>query len=463
MKLGSLASRRIAAPYIVAALLTVSSVAADLSKPSPQASDRLAEAAAQSQQPAERAEKIDALLTQLEALAHDRAVAIDQTLHLAWAAYILAENDAERARILAAAARVPDARARMLIGSFREFPELSKAYATANRTHSALIAKPEEANAKKRPPREIYGLNAFDAPYTADGWSDPFGFVGRWQHGEVTVDIIAYPFGNFLALLRTTARATPQRLLGMVQDKSLLLVGSGVRGTLSEGSLALNVTGSPHQLKRVPVGVTSFEKRPANARVLLDATSGLKNFRHTKNEAAWKLLPDGSMEIEPTKGSLFTKDSFSDLHGYLEFRQAYNSEGLGPRRGNSGLYIHNTYEVQITDSYGLPPEETSSGSIYHIAVPKVTASAPPLEWQSLEFKFRAPRFDTQGNKTANARLTLWMNGILLHDDVEIPNPTAGSVAGGKALKDPTGPQPLMLQSHGNLLQFRNLWVLPLDN
>ncbi|HYD83013.1 MAG TPA: family 16 glycoside hydrolase, partial [Opitutus sp.] len=72
--------------------------------------------------------------------------------------------------------------------------------------------------------------------------------------------------------------------------------------------------------------------------------------------------------------------------------------------------------------------------------------------------FRAPRFDAEGRKTGNARLTAWLNGILIHDNIELPHPTGGSPAGGREQKDVPGPQGFMLQNHGGLLQFRHIWV-----
>ncbi len=406
-----------------------------------------------------RSEKIDAYLDVLEQLP---SLPANNALHAAWAGYLLAENTTQRARVLAFTARIPDSAARMLIGSFREYPELKKDYAVAERAQAARITSEGTDTTTRRHPRELYGHNAFDAPYTADGWIDPWGFVGRWRGEGFSVDVVAFPADNFLGLLRRdgSANETSLRLLGEREGKQLRLVGPEISALLSSGHLQLTHQGKTHALLRTPVGVTYFDQRPAQARVLLNSTTGLKHFRHAKSDAAWTVNPDGSIEIVPSKGSLFTQETFRDLEGYLEFRHAYNSESLGPRRGNSGVYLYNTYEVQLVDSFGLPPEETSAGSVYHIAAPTVTASAPPLEWQSLRFNFRAPRFDAAGNKTASARLTLWLNGIKVHDNLEIPHPTAGSAAGGRALKEPTTPQPLMLQSHGNLLQFRNIWVLP---
>jgi len=410
---------------------------------------------------ADRARHFAGLLAGLE---NSKDRPLDEKLHDAWAAYLLAGNDTERTRLLAFAATVPDARARMLIGSFREFPALRKSHAEADRLNSELLLQglPEPAApGKRQSPRELFGLNPFDAPHTGDGWTDPHGFVGRWTTQGVSLDLIAYPADNFLAVLNTGSAEPKICLLGIRSGRTLYLLGRGTSGQLEDDQLTLNVNGKVYRLQRIAVGVTSFDRRPSGARVLLDASTGLRNFRHANGEAAaWKFLPGGVMEIDPAKGSVFTRDAWGDLHGYLEFRHAYNSEGLGPRRGNSGIYLFNSYEVQLIDSFGLPPEETSEGSVYHLAIPRVTASAPPLEWQSIEFLFRAPRFDAGGAKIENARLTLWLNGVKIHDDVELPHTTGGSPAGGREMIDPQPPQPFMLQNHGGILQFRNIWVLP---
>ncbi len=401
-------------------------------------------------------------------LSTDDRLSVDDRLHGAWAAWLLAANDAERSSLLALSATLPDARARMLIGAFRDYPSLRKQWAEVDRTHSALLLAgkdlPADTPGKRRPPREIFGLNPFDAPFSADQFHDPDGFVGRWTSDGVTVDLIAYPANNYLGIVRTAPTTAERRILGLKQDAGLRLVGRAIQGRLLADTLTLDIDGRSHRLQRTPVGYTYFARRPPGARVLLDASTGLRHFRHSNADpGAWKVLADGSIEIDPSKGSLFSRGTWSDHRLYLEFRHAYNSESVGPRRGNSGLYVFNSYELQLIDSFARPPTKTSEGAVYQLAAPLVTASAPPLEWQSLELVFRAPRFDADGNKTANARLTAWLNGIMIHNDVEIPHPTGGSPAGGREQRDAPGPQPFMLQNHGGLLQFRHIWVAPEKN
>jgi len=51
-------------------------------------------------------------------------------------------------------------------------------------------------------------------------------------------------------------------------------------------------------------------------------------------------------------------------------------------------------------------------------------------------------------------MTVRLNGILIHNDVAVPKPTGG----GKE----TVRGPIVLQDHGNPVQFRNIWVVKLN-
>lgn len=139
------------------------------------------------------------------------------------------------------------------------------------------------------------------------------------------------------------------------------------------------------------------------------------------------------------------------LHG--EFYLPYKPAATGQARANSGFYLQSRYEVQILDSFGLPGVNNECGALYKSIPPAVNMCLPPLEWQTYDIDFRQPVFDDQGRKTANARISVWHNGVLIHDDIEIPNKTGA----GK----PEGPEllPIKIQDHGNPVLFRNIWLV----
>ena len=201
---------------------------------------------------------------------------------------------------------------------------------------------------------------------------------------------------------------------------------------------------------------------PHGAKVLFDGSEQSLKQNWAKQEGvgepAWE-VKGGAAQVKG--GSIVTKEKFNDpilLH--VEFRTPYEPQAKGQLRGNSGVYLQGRYEVQILDSYGVPPEKYAMhdcGSIYGVAVPKQNVSKAPTVWQTFDIEFHPPKFDAAGKKTAPARMTVTHNGVKIHDNQEInvDNTTAGM--GG----DPKTPGPVMLQDHGDLVQYRNVWVMPL--
>ena len=84
--------------------------------------------------------------------------------------------------------------------------------------------------------------------------------------------------------------------------------------------------------------------------------------------------------------------------------------------------------------------------------PSVNASKPPGEWQTYDITFRAPKFDTNGNKIANAVFVevVW-NGQIIHENVEMAGCTRGAL-----IEDEVATGPLMLQGDHGPVAFRNV-------
>lgn len=169
----------------------------------------------------------------------------------------------------------------------------------------------------------------------------------------------------------------------------------------------------------------------------------------------WKLLENRAMEV--THGSVWTKQRFGDVQVHIEFRTPFMPEAREQGRGNSGVYLQGRYEVQILDSYGLEGAWNECGGLYKVAAPRVNMCAPPLQWQTYDITFHAPRYDEAGNKTQDALLTVLHNGVVIHNHAAVPGETTAA-AGGAA--DEAGP--LYLQDHGNPVWYRNIWAVPLD-
>lgn len=146
--------------------------------------------------------------------------------------------------------------------------------------------------------------------------------------------------------------------------------------------------------------------------------------------------------------------TFEDHFIHIEYLVPFRPHARGQGRGNSGIYMQGRYEVQMLDSFGEEPHDSYNGGIYTVAAPEPNMSYPPLRWQTYDIEFRAARFDDAGNKTENARLTVYHNGVKTHDNVEAPEPTRASPR-----SDEAGPGPVYLQDHGNPVRYRNIWVI----
>jgi uncharacterized protein YceK len=167
----------------------------------------------------------------------------------------------------------------------------------------------------------------------------------------------------------------------------------------------------------------------------------------------WKIV-DGAMQAGG--GDIVTKDKFDDYTLHVEFRTPEPKPGQsGQNRGNSGVFLDNRYEIQVLESYGLEPLIDGCGSVYNHKAASVNAAKPPMEWQTYDITFRAPRFDESGKKTEKARVSVIWNGKKVHDNVEIPGPTRT----GQSDESP-GAGPIRLQDHGHPVQYRNIWLVP---
>jgi hypothetical protein len=199
---------------------------------------------------------------------------------------------------------------------------------------------------------------------------------------------------------------------------------------------------------------------PSDAVVVFKGND-LAQWEDAKGEPAQWKVEGGYMEVVAKAGSIRTKRGFGDCQLHIEWATPAVSSGEGQERGNSGVFLMDTYEVQVLDSYeNRTYADGQAGAIYGQYPPLVNACRKPGEWQAYDIIFHRPRFGAQGELVEPARLTVFHNGILVHDNAVLTGPTAHKAR--PPYKAHSDQLPLSLQDHGNPTRFRNVWVRELE-
>jgi hypothetical protein len=197
-------------------------------------------------------------------------------------------------------------------------------------------------------------------------------------------------------------------------------------------------------------------KPPSDAIILFDGKDLSQWASEDGGLAKWK-VENGYAEVVAKTGYIHTKTPFGDCQLHVEFYEPVPPKGQSQERGNSGVFLMGLYEIQVLDSYeNKTYADGQAGAVYGQYPPLVNASRPPGQWQSYDIVFRAPHFDSSGKLLKPARATVFHNGVLVQDNVEIRGRTAiGDVPTYEA-----GPEklPLALQDHGNPVRYRNIWI-----
>lgn len=195
---------------------------------------------------------------------------------------------------------------------------------------------------------------------------------------------------------------------------------------------------------------------PSDAIVLFDGRD-LSRWAHKDGSAPKWRVENGYAEVVAQTGYIYTRDSFGDCQLHVEFSEPTPPKGESQERGNSGVFLMGSYEIQVLDSYeNKTYADGQAAAVYGQYPPQVNASRPPGQWQSYDIVFHGPRFDTSGKLLRPARVTVLHNGVLVQDNVELSGPTAHGMRPPYASH--AEKLPLALQDHGDPVRFRNIWI-----
>ncbi|MFO7906402.1 MAG: 3-keto-disaccharide hydrolase [Planctomycetota bacterium] len=209
---------------------------------------------------------------------------------------------------------------------------------------------------------------------------------------------------------------------------------------------------------------------PSDAVVLFDGEGTNQMLAKDGGPINWPVV-DGA--LVSTRGDTRANHIVSKLH----FRDAdIHVEFMLPEKGsgNSGVYIHGNYELQIINSFGAKKlGQGDAGAIYGFSKPLANACRKPGEWQVYDIRYRAPRRDKDGKIVEEGSITAFLNGVKVQDGTRFGEPrsvyhpyrykTTPYLKKIWQQQKRTRIGPLFLQDHDNAVRFRNVWVKPLDD
>ena len=211
----------------------------------------------------------------------------------------------------------------------------------------------------------------------------------------------------------------------------------------------------------------TFDIPPSDAVILFDGKN-LDEWESSrqKTPAKWK-VEDGVFTVDKSTGDIQTKKTFTNYQLHIEYRIPLNITGTGQARGNSGVFLAATkgkaggYEIQVLDGYNNENKTYVNGmvgSIYKQSIPLVNPARKAGEWNIYDIVWTAPTFNDDGSVKTKARVTAFLNGVLVQNNYEVQGETA-YIGTHDYVKH--GAAPIKLQAHGDRsepISYRNIWL-----
>ena len=297
------------------------------------------------------------------------------------------------------------------------------------------------------------------AMMTVEAADDDFLFQGEFS-GQLTVRSVKTPVGlqvvatgnqNYTATQYSGGLPgngwdgeTPDKMIGKRTDNLLVLSGTDFAFLAKKDQIVVvNCKGRKSgRLRRVVRKSPTMGAKPVSGSIVL--FDGTDTDQFSKGEMTENGLLIQGADLNPM---------FQDFDLHAEFQLSFMPRNESQQRSNSGLYLQSRYEVQVLDTFGLDPIFNGCGSLYRFRKPDLNMCLPPLSWQTYDIRFTSPRFMADGSRLRKGRVSVWHNGIKIHDNVKLDRPTGRG--------EPESPTllPIRFQNHQDEVRYRNIWIV----
>lgn len=284
----------------------------------------------------------------------------------------------------------------------------------------------------------------------------------KLQSAILAKDITVYSVSNDL---KAVDREIPlvdsgdYKLNGKITSKRITASGEG-----EDGPIQIS-------LKRYDyVPPTRGQKPPKGAIILFDGKNTDKWDMFKNGQPVTWDIKDGAMFVkwnvhagnvanpksifeDHFDSSIRTKGEYGPFKLHIEYMPIEPYEGDWQMRGNSGVFI-DSHEVQVLDSFGDPNTSVQHAAAIYSRIPnKFATCLEPDVWQTYDIEFIPAKYDGNGKLKDLPTLTVYHNGILVHDKVQPEQ--------DRERKYPETVK-ILLQDHLCPLAYRNIWLVPMD-
>lgn len=205
--------------------------------------------------------------------------------------------------------------------------------------------------------------------------------------------------------------------------------------------------------KPVPPTVTLNKGIPSDAIVLFDGKD-LSKWKSEKGNANWTVA-NNTLEVKPGTGNIETTEHFGNFQLHIEWKSPELIKGEGQGRGNSGIFLQGLYEIQVLDNNNNPTYVNGgAGSLYKQRPPLAQVIVTD-KWHVYDIIYKAPQFNKDSLLISKGTVTVLHNGVVVQNNTQIDGTTEYI---GLPKQVSHGPGPIILQDHGDLVQFRNIWL-----